>query len=407
MSEITDIKDLIQTQGDAHAAYQEAMEARMVAMEANKGTAELEKKIDDTLEAYDKSKDALNKMIADNKRGDFGSETEIHDKKIIEAFDAFARSGSTAAYDEMSVNSDPDGGYTVPTITLKRIVDVASNANPMRMLSNIETISVGDSIEILATPGGVAVGAVGEVESRTETTTPTIADQKIYIKEMYALPIATQKLLNDSAWNIEDFLVKKGGRAFNNEENDWYTNGDGVLEARGMLTYTTVANATWEADVETYWGQIGYIASGSISSLGTADKLLDMISALKSEYLSNASWQMSRTNLNIIRKFKKTTTTASDNEYVLWTPSLIGGQPDKLIGYNVHKNDNMPAISSAALPIVFGDMQQAYTILDKSGITMLRDNLTTKGKVKFYMVKRTGGGVENFEALKFLKTSTS
>jgi len=406
-TELEKINALIQTQGDAHAEYQKAMEARMVAMEANNGTAELEKKIDDTLEAYDKSKDALNQMILENSRDNLGTDAEIQDKKTLDAFDLYARKRDNSAYAEMSVNSNPDGGFWVPTITQSRIIDVAPNANPMRMLSNVETISIGDSIEIFAVPGGVSCGAVSELDERVETDTPTIKPTKIFIKEMYAMPISTQKLLNDSAYSVENLLVNKGGTAFANKQNEWFTTGDGIEEARGILDYDTVANATFEADVDTAWGTVGHIASGGTSTLGGSDKLLDMIAALKSKYLSNASWQMSRANLNIIRKFKVSTTVASDNQYLLWTPSLIGGEPDKLIGYDVHKNDNMPAIASAALPIVFGDMKQAYTILDKPGISLMRDAVTKKGWVKFYMVQRTGGGIENFEALKFLKTSAS
>ena len=47
-------------------------------------------------------------------------------------------------------------------------------------------------------------------------------------------------------------------------------------------------------------------------------------------------------------------------------------------------------------------MRQAYQIVDRMGIRMLRDPYSSKPKVLFYATKRTGGDMINGEALKLI-----
>ena len=67
----------------------------------------------------------------------------------------------------------------------------------------------------------------------------------------------------------------------------------------------------------------------------------------------------------------------------------------------------MPAPDTGTLSAAFGNMGEAYQIVDRQGIRVLRDPYTNKPYVHFYTVKRTGGDVVNFEAIKILKFGTS
>jgi len=67
----------------------------------------------------------------------------------------------------------------------------------------------------------------------------------------------------------------------------------------------------------------------------------------------------------------------------------------------------MPALAGDSLSLAFGNFGVGYQIYDRLGIRVLRDNLTTKGYVKFYATKRVGGGVVNFEAIKLMKFANS
>jgi HK97 family phage major capsid protein len=66
----------------------------------------------------------------------------------------------------------------------------------------------------------------------------------------------------------------------------------------------------------------------------------------------------------------------------------------------------MPTIASNALSVAYGNFSAGYQILDRAGITLLRDPLTSKGSVLFYTTKRVGGDVINKEAIKIGKIAS-
>ena len=76
------------------------------------------------------------------------------------------------------------------------------------------------------------------------------------------------------------------------------------------------------------------------------------------------------------------------------------------MGYGVRIDQFVPALAAGSLSLGFGDIKEAYTIVDRMGVRTLRDPFTSKPYIKFYSTKRTGGGAVNFEAVKFVKFST-
>ena len=121
---------------------------------------------------------------------------------------------------------------------------------------------------------------------------------------------------------------------------------------------------------------------------------------LKAPYISNAMFMTKRAVITKIRKFKDGT-----GNY-LWQPSFVLGIPETIMGHGVVRAEDMPALASDSLSLAFGDFKETYQIVDRQGIRVLRDNLTSKPFVKFYTTKRVRGGVVNFEATKFMKFGT-
>lgn len=70
-------------------------------------------------------------------------------------------------------------------------------------------------------------------------------------------------------------------------------------------------------------------------------------------------------------------------------------------------SEDMPAIAANSLSLAFGDFGETYTIVDRTGIRLLRDPYTDKPNVKFYTTKRVGGDVVNFDAIKLMRFSAS
>ena len=295
------------------------------------------------------------------------------------------------AMKSLSVGSDPDGGYFVEPDTSGRIVTKIFETSPMRQVANVMTIGT-NALEGIYDLDESDAGWVGETQSRPETGTPKIAAWSIPVHEMYAEPRITQKLLDDSMVNVEAWLADKVSTKFARKENAAFVNGDGVGKPRGFLTYasgTTLPGTIQQRNT----GVSGGFATGGAG----ADVLISTIYGLKQGYRSGSNWFMPRSATAEVRKLK-----ASDGSY-LWQPGIMAGQPATLLGYSVIEFEDMPDIAADSLSIAFGDMNEAYQIVDRVGVRVLRDPYTAKPYIKFYTTKRVGGDVLNFESIKIIK----
>lgn len=308
------------------------------------------------------------------------------------------RGGNTPAsvMAAMSVGSDPDGGYTVTPDTSGRIVKKLFETSPMRQVASVTTIGT-DRLEGFNDHGEAGAGWVGETAPRPATSTPQLGKWEIPVHEIYAFPQVTQKLLDDSMWDIEAWLTGKVSDKFSRVENAAFLNGDGVLKPRGLLTYPTAVTA----DATRPWGTFQHVLTGTDGTFGTTtngtDKLIDLVYSVKAGYRANASFMASRSTIAAIRKIKD-----GQGNYA-WQPSLSAMSGGLILGFNTVEGEDMPVMAADSLSLAFGDFREAYQIVDRIGIRVLRDALTNKPYVGFYTTKRVGGDAINFEAVKFLK----
>ena len=110
---------------------------------------------------------------------------------------------------------------------------------------------------------------------------------------------------------------------------------------------------------------------------------------------------MNRRTVSAIRKFKD-----NNGDYIL-NPPTLPGQTATIFGYPVTEIEAMPDIGPGTTPIAFGDFAKGYLIVDRAGVRVLRDPYSSKPYVLFYTLKRVGGGVQDFDAIKLLKFSAS
>jgi HK97 family phage major capsid protein len=299
----------------------------------------------------------------------------------------------------LSVGSDPDGGYFVTPDTGGRVVKKVYETSPMRQICAVQTIST-DALEGIEDLGEAGAGYAGEQATSGDTTTPQIGKWRIGVFWIDTEPKTTQQLLDDAMVDVEAWLAAKVGDKLGRFENNEFVNG-AAAKIRGIASYTTAA----DDGTGVTWGTIGHVVSGAngdfvAAASFPADKIFDLIGTLKEAYLANARFVTRRQVITKMRKLKDTT------GQFLWQPSLVLGNPETFAAYPITRAEDMPALATNSLSLAFGDFQQAYQIVDRSGIRVLRDNLTSKPFVKFYTTKRTGGGVINFEALKFMKFGT-
>jgi HK97 family phage major capsid protein len=319
-----------------------------------------------------------------------------------QAWDNYMRKGEAGAMagielKSLSGQTGPDGGYLVPSETETTIDALLAKISPIRAIATVRQIGAASFKKPFAT-AGAAAGWVGEAQGRPETTAPQLSVIEFPAMELYAMPAATQSLLDDAYVNVEQWLAEEVQTEFAEQEGQAFINGDGINRPRGLLNYPTVANVSWT------WGKTGYVASGAAGDFAASnpgDSLIDLVYAPRQAYRANGRWVMNRATEAKIRKLKD-----GEGNY-LWQPGASAGDPATLLGYPVAEAEDMPDIAANSFAIAFGDFQKGYLIVDRVGIRVLRDPYSAKPFVLFYTTKRVGGGVQNFEAIKLMKFAAS
>lgn len=298
----------------------------------------------------------------------------------------------------MSSNSDPDGGYIVDEEMDSEIDRIAATVCAMRTVANVRTIGKSAYEKIVKTRG-VSGGWLAEAADSSESTENQYSKIEIPAHKAYAEPWVPNELLEDAFYDLEADIVSESGLTLAETEGAAFITGNGVGKPRGLAAYSTVANASYT------WGSVGYIAagaSGAFTSAAPADKIVALQHALKSVYRPGAVFMMNDATLATVRQMKD-----GSGSYYLWQPDPLVGFGGRFLGSPVVIDDNFADIAANSLSIAFGNMKRAYTIVDRRGIAIIRDNVTKKGVTKFHVSKRVGGGITNFEAVKLMKFASS
>ncbi len=385
----------------AFEAFREENDRRLSQIETRKSadvvTVEKVERISDALDRQKKVLDemALKRARPALSRGDGLSVAALERK---EAFESYMRSGDERLLrqieiKDMSYGSGPDGGYLVTDTIEAEIGRRLGTISPIRSIASVRQISTAVLKKPFTVTGPVANWA-SETGARTKTNSPVLDQLQFPTAELYALPAATPSLLDDSVVDLDQWIVGEVETAFAEKETSAFINGDGSDKPKGFLQYTKVAEASWA------WGRIGTVdteVDGAFPATNPSDKLVDLVYALKAGYRQNAHWVMNRKTQGLIRKFKDI-----DGNY-LWQPPATPGGRAMLMGFPLVEAEDMPDIAAGATPIAFGDFQRGYLVVDRAGVRVLRDPYSAKPYVLFYITKRVGGGVQDFDAIKLMK----
>jgi HK97 family phage major capsid protein len=329
------------------------------------------------------------------------AETEAPHQK---AFNAYLRSGDddglrglTLEGKALSTAVAADGGYLIDPQTADRIRSMLFATSSLRSIANIVQVEAS-SFDVLIDRSEVGSGWATEVAATTETATPIIERISIKLHELAAMPKASQRLLDDSAFDVEGWLAEKIATRFIRAEAAAFINGDGVDKPKGILLPPKVANASWT------WGNIGYIPTGAAAdflAVNPADCIINLVYALGADYRANATFVMNSKTTGAVRKMKD-----ADGRF-LWLDGIAAGEPARLMGYPVLICEDMPDIAANAFAIAFGDFRSAYTVAERPDLRILRDPFSAKPNVLFYANKRVGGDITDFAAIKLLRIAVS
>ncbi|EBA16166.1 major capsid protein, HK97 family [Roseobacter sp. SK209-2-6] len=317
------------------------------------------------------------------------------------AFAGYVRTGDEAALrgllpesKALSTTVNGDGGYLVDPQTADTVKSVLQSTASIRAVASIVSVEA-TSFDVLVDHSEAGAGWANETDPTSESATPVIDRITIPLHELSALPKASQRLLDDSAFDIENWLANRIADKFSRAEAAAFVNGDGIDKPMGILSHPAVDNDVWT------WGNLGYIATGDAGGVGDGDAIIDLVYALGAQYRANASFVMNSKTAGLIRKLKD-----SDGRF-LWSDGLAAGEPARLLGYPVLVAEDMPDAAADSFSIAFGDFNAGYTIAERPDLRVLRDPFSAKPHVLFYATKRIGGDISDFAAIKLLKFGLS
>ena len=397
-----DVKDVEQVAQELQArfdAFKEKNDKRLEAVEQEKGklAGEVET-LNGKLSELDELKSALEEELKQVKRPAGGPQSKAASEHKT-AFIGFMRKGKDDGLRELErkalqVGVDEDGGYAVPEELDRTILNLLKDEVVMRQEATTITVG-GANYKKLVNLGGTASGWVGETDARPETDASKLGQIEPFMGEIYGNPQATQTMLDDAFFNVEDWINSELAIEFAEQEEIAFTSGNGTKKPKGFLAYAS----TLDPDKTRAFGTLQHILSGAAAGV-TADAIIKLVYTLRKVHRNGAKFMMNNNSLFAIRILKD-----SEGNY-LWRPGLELGQPSSLAGYGVAENEQMPDIAADAKAIAFGNFKRGYTIVDRIGTRILRDPYTKKPFVGFYTTKRTGGMLVDSQAIKLLQIGT-
>lgn len=385
----------------AFEALKSANDARIEEIE-KRGVADplLDAKLKKIETSLDRQRSALERLALEQARPAMGDDPRKGDPEHKSAWGTYMRRGDDsgiARLDLKSVNvgTEAQGGYVAPPELDRLIEQRLMASSPMRQIASVRQTSA--TVFRKPVSLGTTSAWAAETGARAETTAPQLDLLEFPAAELYAMPAATQTLLDDAYADVDEWLADEVEASFSAQESAAFVTGDGSNKPKGFLSYDMIADASHA------WDKIGFILSGGAGAFAAsnpADKLIDLVYALKSQFRANARFVMNRRTVSAVRKLKD-----GDGNY-LWRPGGAG-EAASLLGYAVTEIEDMPDIAANAFSIAFGDFRRGYLIVDRQGARVLRDPYSLKPYVLFYTTKRVGGGVQNFDAIKVMKFAAS
>lgn len=295
-----------------------------------------------------------------------------------EDFDRHLR-GRALLHNVLSEGVDADGGFLVPEDFERDIVSALDEENVIRSLAKVITTQHERKIPIAT--GHSTAQWTAENAAYTESN-PSFGQKQIDAFKLTDLCRVSVELLQDSAFDIEDYLMKEFARAFGIAEEEAFCVGTGTNQPTGIFTAKG--------------GTVG-VTTASATAI-TVDEVISLVYALKSPYRRNAKFLMHDATVSLLRKLK------DSNGVYLWQPSVQAGEPDRLLGYEIYTSPYVPTAAAGALTVAFGDFKN-YWIGDRAGRTVQRLNelYATNGQIGYVATERVDGKVILPEGIQLLK----
>ena len=277
----------------------------------------------------------------------------------------------------LSIGTDSEGGYLVPDEYEKKLVQALEDEVFFRSLANVIKTSSGDrKIPIVTSKGEAAwIDEGGQFPESDDSFGQT----SIGAYKLATMIKVSDELLNDSVFNIENYISKEFARRIGTKEEEAFFVGDGKGKPEGLFGSADLGVTAATVNI-------------------TFDDVMDLFYSLRSPYRKKATWLLNDSTVKAIRKLK------DGNGNYIWQPSVRDGEPDRILNRPYRTSIYVPELAAGNRVMAFGDYSY-YWIADRQGRSFKRLNelYATTGQVGFLACERVDGKLILSEAVKTLE----
>ncbi len=291
------------------------------------------------------------------------------------AYDGFLRYGGIC--NTLREGTDGAGGYLVPDEFEKKLIDALREKNVLRRLA-----SVKQTHRDLKIPYAVGSGHAFWVpeEGDIPETSDEFGELQIGAHKLATMTVVSEELLEDSGFDIEDFLAKEFAYRIGREEEEAFLDGDGRGKPLGLLR------------------QLDRVVISENPGHISMDDVIDLQHAIPMPYRKNAVFLMSE---DAGRELRKIRTVGERN---IWEGDMCRDMPVKLLGVPVIICDSLPGVESGSIPLLYGDFSRIL-IGDRNhrSIRRLNELYARYGQVAYTVSQRVDSVLLDKRAIGGLK----
>lgn len=318
--------------------------------------------------------------------GGSADEKNYKDSKAYKALNNYCKLGMDIDSEQKALlrtDSDVSGGYLTTVELDTEITRKITEISNIRSVARVRSIS-SKAMEIPVRDTILSANYEGEGEINEDSVSTYSSETLNTFRQSINIPI-TMDMLQDAAFDMESEIMRDASEAFAKGEGHNFIVGDGVKKPSGFISDARIVAAARLSE---------------INDAVTADDVILLTGDLKTGYY-NTIYIFNRRTLAILRTLKNAV-----NGF-LWQPGLNGPVANTLNGFDYLVAEDMPDIADGAFPIAFGDFQRGYTIVDRTGMSVIRDEYTQKKKaiIEFTINRWNYGQVTLPEAITLLQVS--
>lgn len=336
---------------------------------------------EENLEFKQRIQDLENQIITGNLGGvDFRNTDEYKAlNQIIQTNDHSLLEGKQL----LRTDSETSGGVLVMGEMAREIIKPITEMSPVRQYARVMTIGSKD-ITLPTRTGLLDASWEGEAEEDDDSTSSYGSETITPYRLSVTVPTTMDMLMN-SEFDMESEIMMDANERFAQKEGLAFVRGTGVKQPMGFISDPTIAADAYNS-----------ASAGTV----TGDDILKLLGELKTGY--NEMLTFNRRTLAHLRTLK------SDDGNYLWQPGLNGSAVSQIAGTPYFLSEDMPDIANNALPIALADWRRGYRIVDRTAISVVRDEFTRKKRaiIEFTIHRWLTGQPVLRDAFKLLRVSS-